>query len=300
MFPEFLLQATHNLVKKPWGGRYICDLKGVECNKIGESWEFSAHPSNPSYVILNDKIYSFIDVFNEYREKILGVLSQKYDYFPILLKIIDANENLSIQVHPSEKDVQDLGENDHGKEEGWIVLDSEDGFLYLGFKRELIFDENIEKKLNKINVNKFDSFFIPSGVIHALGRGTRVIELSTNSDITYRIYDFGRGRELHLDKALKVLRQVEVEELIQKPRILGGFKRFLDTPYFTVDFFEITGSMNMDYEAFHIIFCMDGDLTLRKREKVSVKKGNSALIPASTKNYSIESDYAEFFLVTGK
>ncbi|HIP63581.1 MAG TPA: mannose-6-phosphate isomerase, partial [Archaeoglobus profundus] len=111
MIPKFIFQSCENLVKKPWGGNYIGKLKGINVEGVGEAWEFSAHPSRPSLVLG----MRFDELVKKYKSEILGNL--RCDYFPLLVKIIDANENLSVQVHPSEEQAKMLNENDHGKEE---------------------------------------------------------------------------------------------------------------------------------------------------------------------------------------
>jgi len=305
MLPKFIFQAEDNLVEKPWGGNFIAKLKGIEANKIGESWEFSAHPSRPSLIAINGKI-RFDELIKKFRREILGDLEE----FPILVKLIDANEDLSVQVHPSEEQAKKLGEKDHGKPEAWVVLDAEENAkIYLGFKEDvepeeflkaIERNENVLNYLNAIRVEKGDAFYIPAGTIHALGKGVRVLEVSTNSNITYRIYDYGRGRELHLDKAFKVLnfKRTGVEELRQKPKRLNGLLRYIDTSYFKVD--RVLSNTRISKETFQILLCIDGRVKLKSSSDiVEVKRGRSALIPAITKDYGIElEDEAEAYVVS--
>ncbi len=305
MLPKFIFQAEENLVEKPWGGSFIAKLKGIKADKIGESWEFSAHPSKPSLIAINGKI-RFDDLIKRFRREILGDLEE----FPILVKIIDANENLSVQVHPSEDQAKALGEKDHGKPEAWIVLDAEeDAKIYLGFKEDIKPEEflkaiergeNILEYLNVVKVDKGDAFYIPAGTIHALGKGVRVLEVSTNSNITYRIYDYGRGRELHLDKALKVLnfKRTDVEELRQKPKRLNGLTRYIDTPFFKVD--QVVSNTKISKDTFQILLCVNGRVKLKSSSDiVEVERGRSTLIPAITKDYEIElEDDAEAYIVS--
>ena len=291
MIPKFIFQSCENLVKKPWGGNYIGRLKDINVEGIGESWEFSAHPSRPSLVLG----MRFDELVKKYKNEILGNL--RCDYFPLLVKIIDANENLSVQVHPSEEQAKMLNENDHGKEEAWVVIDATpDAKIYLGFRenvdqdvfiRELKQGKDITTYLNEIKVKKDDAFFIPSGTIHALGKGVRVLEVSTNSNITYRVYDYGRGRELHIDKAIKVLnfKMTNVSKL--KPKMMDGFMRLIDTPFFIID--KILESTEICKESFHILICLNGEIMLKSdSETVKVKKGKSVLIPAITEKYRID------------
>ena len=294
MLPMFILQAEENLVEKPWGGEFIAKLKGVGLKKIGESWEFSAHPSRPSKVAV-DGVMSMLELIERYGRDVIDGFKE----FPILVKIIDANDNLSVQVHPSEEQAKELGERDHGKPEAWVVLDADEGAkIYLGFKRDVDPDEfrkAVEKGgdvldyLNSVEVRKGDAFYIPAGTIHALGKGVRVLEVSTNSNITYRIYDYGRGRELHLDKAFKVLNfnRTDVDELRQRPKRTNGTIRLVDTEKFKVD--KVISSGKLKNEVFQIMLCVSGGIRLKtEEESVEVGKGRSVLIPAITKEFEIE------------
>ncbi len=300
MIPDFLFQAEENLVEKPWGGRFIAELKGVEGDRIGESWEFSAHPSRPSKVDV-DGVLDMIELVRKFREEIID----GFEEFPILVKIIDANEDLSVQVHPSEEMAKLLGEKDHGKPEAWVVIDAEkDAKIYLGFKEEVSPEElkraveegYILSLLNEVKVRKGDAFYIPAGTIHALGKGVRVLEVSTNSNVTYRIYDYGRGRELHLEKALKVLNfgKTNVEDLRQRGRRLNGLVRLIDTEFFRVD--RIAKNVRIENEAFGILLCLKG--IVRLNGKFEVRRGKSVLVPAKTKEFEVEVDDAEAYLIT--
>ncbi len=305
MLPKFIFQAEENLVEKPWGGNYIARLKGIEAGNIGESWEFSAHPSRPSKVAING-VAQLTDLIAKFKDEIIN----GFEEFPILVKIIDANEDLSVQVHPSEEQAKMLGEKDHGKPEAWVVLDADEGAkIYLGFKEDvepeefrkaIERNENILEYLNAIEVKKGDAFYIPAGTIHALGRGVRVLEVSTNSNITYRIYDYGRGRELHLDKAFKVLnfKKMNVEELRQKPKRLDGLMRCIDAPFFKVD--RIITDVKISKDTFQILLCVNGKVSLKSdSDVVEVTMGKSVLIPAITKEYEVEiEEDAEAYVVS--
>ncbi len=305
MLPRFILQAEENLVEKPWGGDFIAKLKGIGLKGIGESWEFSAHPSRPSKVAV-DGVMSMLELIERYREEVID----GFEEFPILVKIIDANDNLSVQVHPSEEQAKELGEKDHGKPEAWVVLDAEEGArIYLGFKRDVDPEEfrravergeGVLDYLNAVEVKRGDAFYIPAGTIHALGRGVRVLEVSTNSNVTYRIYDYGRGRELHLDKAMKVLNfeRTDVEKLRQRAKRVNGVERVVDTEFFKVD--RILSSGRMKNEVFQILLCVDGRMRLVGEEEiVEVGKGRSVLIPAITKEFEIEvEEGSEVYVVT--
>ncbi len=305
MLPKFIFQAEENLVEKPWGGDFIARLKGIKAERIGESWEFSAHPSRPSKVAV-DGIIDMLELIERYGKDVIDGFKE----FPILVKIIDANEDLSVQVHPSERQAKELGENDHGKPEAWVVLDADEGAkIYLGFKEDISPDEfrkaierneNVLRYLNAIEVKKGDAFYIPAGTIHALGKGVRVLEVSTNSNITYRIYDYGRGRELHLDKAFKVLnfRKTNIEELRQRSKRLNGLIRLIGTEFFRID--EIVADGKVSNDSFQILLCINGRVVLRSNsDVVEVKRGKSVLIPAITREYEVEiEDDAEAYVAS--
>ncbi len=305
MLPKFIFQAEENLVEKPWGGDYIAKLKGIKAEKIGESWEFSAHSSRPSKVAI-DGVATLTDLIARFRDEIID----GFEEFPILVKIIDANDDLSVQVHPSEEQAKELGEKDHGKPEAWVVIDADEGAkIYLGFKEDvepeefrkaIERNESVLEYLNAVEVKKGDAFYIPAGTIHALGKGVRVLEVSTNSNITYRIYDYGRGRELHLDKAFRVLNfnRTNVEDLRQKPKRLNGSIRCIDTPFFKVD--KIIANGRISNETFQILLCIDGKVVLRSNSDVAeVARGKSVLIPAITKEYEVEVEgYAEVYVIS--
>lgn len=184
-----------------WGGDKIRELlkREVPFSPVAESWEISTHPDGES-VIAEGKHKG---------ETLRGLLGE----LPVLVKYIDAKERLSVQVHPDEEYAR-LHENDSGKNEAWRVLAAEkNAFVYLGFKervspeavRRAVKSGTVENLLNKIPVKAGDSFYIPAGTVHAIGAGCFILEIQQTSNITYRLYDWGRGRELHVEKALDVL-----------------------------------------------------------------------------------------------
>ncbi len=280
--PPFLFQAEENLVEKTWGGNWIQNLKGLKIDKkIGESWEFSAHPSNPSFVLINKRKVNFIDLIKENKEKILGDI--KADTMPILVKLLDITKKISIQVHPSDEVAKMLGEDDRGKDEAWIVIGS--GKVYVGFKEDVnpsdLLGESIIEKINRFDAENLDSFKIPAGIIH-FAEEVRLLEVSTNSNLTYRIYDFS-GRETHFDKALKALRmkKSEVKEIM-------GEKGRISMDKFEVEVLNVKGEMEIENEVFMILLSLEGSVEIKARdEKAMLERGFSCLIPAITKSYTI-------------
>lgn len=201
-----------------WGGDYfIKHGKDFGVETISELWELSARDNESSIIATGDnRGKKLSDVLT--REDI-GPVYDRFNRFPLLVKLIDANDRLSIQVHPSDEYAL-KNENSLGKTESWIIIDADEGAgLYLGFKETLskeeirkhLEDNTITDYLNFIPVKKGDSFLINSGTVHAIGKGIRLIEIQENSDLTYRFYDYnrigkdGKPRELHINKALKVV-----------------------------------------------------------------------------------------------
>lgn len=204
-----------------WGGTKLRDIYGKNCDydRIAESWELSAHESGPSIVASGEfKGRTFNDYLRENGKKALGWKADGLDRFPILIKIIDAKEDLSIQIHPDDEYALKY-ENELGKNELWYVMDCEENsYIYWGLKKAISADElkrmvennTIENVLNKVKVKKGDVIFVEAGTIHAIGAGIMILEIQQNSNCTYRLYDYdrmdkyGNTRELHLDKALAV------------------------------------------------------------------------------------------------
>lgn len=186
---------------------------------MAESWELSTHKDGES--VIRDGEYmgmSLSSFVAQDKENILGKNASKFEFFPILIKFIDALDSLSIQVHPSDEYAL-TNEKEYGKTEMWYILDcEEDAFLYYGFNREItkeefrkrLNDNTILDVLNKVYVKKGDVFFINAGTVHAIGKGIMICEIQQNSNTTYRVYDynrkdkFGNLRDLHIDKAIDV------------------------------------------------------------------------------------------------
>lgn len=201
-----------------WGGNKFKSW-GKKSNKdiIAECWELSFHKDGAC--LIDSGVNKGFRLKDLATEKDIGEKAAKFPFFPILVKLIDAKDNLSVQVHPSDEYAL-KNENQFGKTEMWFVLENEPGaWLYVGFKHDVtkeeverrIKDNTITDVLNKIEVKPGEAYFIPSGTIHAIGKGVTVLEIQQNSNLTYRVYDFGRvgkdgkPRELHVQKALNVL-----------------------------------------------------------------------------------------------
>ena len=227
-----------------WGGDYFKKYRECSFDNVSESWELSIRKDN---VVLVDSINKPLDeVINE---DDLGIACKRFPYFPLLIKLIDAKDNLSIQVHPSDEYALKY-ENSFGKSEMWHIISCDPGAgLYVGLNKDYS-KEEIEKKLkdssileclNFYKVKPGDTFLINPGTIHAIGKGVRLIEIQQNSDLTYRLYDYlrkdknGNYRELHIDKALKVINYHQYQNQSIKGDVL------VDNQYFRVIKKEING-----------------------------------------------------------
>lgn len=288
-----------------WGGRRLIEEFGKkwEKEKLAETWELSAHKDGPS-IILNGKFEgkSLSDFLEIEGKEVLGENCKDLREFPILIKLIDANDNLSIQVHPND-DYALKNENQYGKTEVWYVLDAtEDAYLYFGFKEEISkeeFKERIENDtllevLNKEKVKKGDVFFIPAGTIHAIGAGIMIAEIQQSSNVTYRVYDFGRvdkngnRRELHIDKA------VEVTNLKKSERIIKDYPVIAECDYFKVE--KIEGGCfegRMDRDSFRSLLILEGEGRVKNDDTdLSFKKGDSLFLPAGEYDYEVKGSFS--------
>ncbi|MCD8020582.1 MAG: class I mannose-6-phosphate isomerase [Clostridiales bacterium] len=204
-----------------WGGDRLNEdfAKGIELSPLAETWECSTHPDGPSVVATGElKGQTLADVIKAHPEY-LGTHPKAEDGFPILIKLIDAKKDLSVQVHPDDAYARKHENGSLGKTEMWYVLDAtKDAKLIYGFYHDMdeaavrrsLEDGTLEKYLQKVPVQKDDVFFIPAGKVHAIGAGALIAEIQENSNLTYRLYDYGRvdktgrPRELHIDTALEV------------------------------------------------------------------------------------------------
>lgn len=298
-----------------WGGNKLKTVYNKESNWdiVAESWELSAHKDGLS-TIENGEFKGL--TFDKYLEKMGNkVIGNEYtkDRFPILNKIIDANQSLSIQVHPEDKYANEH-ENDNGKTEMWYIIDAEPGsYLYYGVKEKLAkeeFKESIEEgtlleKLNKVNVHKGDVFFIEAGTIHAIGEGILIYEVQQSSNVTYRVYDYkrkdkdGNERELHVEKALEVsnLKPNGEYNFDDKNSINSSLKRLAKSDYFDVLKGEVDDwSYTITEESFHAITFLEGNgEILTYGPSYKYEKGDTFFIPANNNEYKI-SGTGEFIL----
>lgn len=296
-----------------WGGSEICKFKGItpQQDGIGESWEVSGVEGNISVVesgaLKGDNLQ---DLVATYKEKLVGkhVFEKFGNTFPLLIKFIDARDNLSIQVHPDDE----LGMKRHhsfGKTEMWYVINAAPGaFLYSGFAKQLtpegyvksIEDNTFIDYLAKHEVKKGDSFFLPAGRVHAIGAGTFIAEIQQTSNITYRIYDYnrkdanGNARELHTELAKDAIDYKLYDDYkINYVHKENSPVQLESCQYFTTNLLELdelTSRDMSDKDSFIIYICMDGacNVTDAFGNKVEMKQGETILIPAAnTKQITI-------------
>lgn len=326
LYPLVFKPNLHTIV---WGGSRLKPWKQMPNNgdPIGESWEVSAVPSSPS--IIDNGCWAgmnLIDVISKLPTEILGrSVAQKYNnQLPLLVKFIDAQRDLSIQVHPDDK--MALREhNKFGKTEMWYVIDAKPGaYLYAGFKEELTPEEFAEIIENSKNNNSCDScdscsskkitdslarhevktgdvFYIPAGRVHAICGGILLAEVQQSSDVTYRIFDYnrpgmdGRPRELHTDLAAKALDYKVYDEYRTEYTIKdSASSKVLDSPFFNVRVVDIDQRFHRNlvkYDSFVITMCLKGSCHIKIRstgDEVVLHEGNSCLIPAAIADYDVE------------
>ena len=278
-----------------WGGRKLIDEynKKTDLSCAAESWELSTHPDGESVIADGHfKGLTLSQYFEQNGRDCIGKNALAFDFFPILIKLIDAKGNLSIQVHPDDEYAL-KNEHEYGKTEMWYIVDCNEGaYLYYGLKHEITkaeFEERIKNNtlleiLNKVPVHKGDVFFIPSGTVHAICEGILICEIQQNSNTTYRVYDYnrigadGKPRELHIQKAVEVSSLTPPPD-IQKPK--GN--TLVSCKYFTVDHVMCKGNLKTPTkpDSFLSVIVLDGSGELSLcGNKSDLKKGDSIFIPA--------------------
>ncbi len=297
---QYPLEFKPIFKEKPWGGYKLKSIlnKNIPGNHTGESWEISNVPENISVVKSGYfKGKNLQELIRKYQAYLLGKNNyKKYgNNFPLLIKYIDSNDDLSIQVHPDDN-IAYKKHRSFGKNELWHIIQADKGaVLYLGFKSgtthkaylEALQNGKLEYLLNKIEVKKGDTFYIPAGTVHAIGKGILLAEVQQSSDITYRIYDWnrpgldGKPRELHTDLAL--------EAINFKAQPDKKTENFIDTPYFKIEKINITNSKTInikELDSFIILMNTgDGDFNING---INLKKGKTLLISAKTSKINID------------
>ena len=279
-----------------WGGDKLRTQFGIESNlsPLAEAWVLSCHPDGPSLLPDGSALTDYLTA----NPASAGTRYRQFEQFPVLVKLIDAKKDLSIQVHPDDHYAM-AHENQYGKTEMWIVLEAEPGaYLYYGFKRSITHEEfaahikndTLPTVLNAVPVHKGDVLFIPSGTIHAICKGIVIAEIQQNSNVTYRVYDYGRTdaaghrRALHIEQALAVTQLTPPTQHDFGPH-LGQCR------YFTVDYRMAPFSGVADETSFVNLLVIEGTGTLAQgEERISLAPGNSVFITAGSGAYQIQGD----------
>jgi mannose-6-phosphate isomerase len=298
-YPMLLTPAYKDYI---WGGDKLKTEWGKESDlpRIAESWELSMYMGSLSFIengeYAGDSLYELLEMSHD----MTGAKCRAFNTFPMLVKLIDSRENLSVQVHPSDKYALEH-EKSYGKSEVWYVLDAEEGSgVYFGFKRSIAREEykrHIENNtltdiLNFVEVKPGDVFMIEAGTVHAIGAGLLICEIQQNSNLTYRVYDYGRvdsegkGRELHIDKALKVSKLTAAGPKSDCYPFVeyGGYKKRLvaNNKYFLAEHYVIDSGCHLyNEESFISLTVIGGNFSVTGGGvTVSATKGRTVFIPA--------------------
>lgn len=285
-----------------WGGNRLASEFGIKADvhPLAEAWVLSCHEAGPSVIENGPWAGTALSAFiREQGAGVLGSGCSRFQDFPILIKLIDAKENLSIQVHPSNEYAL-AHEGQYGKTEMWYILDAEPGaFLYYGFKKEITAEEfsraiaenDLVKYLNAVEVHRGDVIFIPAGTLHAICKGILLAEIQQNSNVTYRVYDYGRigsdgkPRPLHVEQAKAVT-------ALCPPRTSYPFHGHLaQCEYFTADVFQAPLEDVCDQQSFTSLLILEGAGSIRcEAGQLEIKKGDSLFLPAGSGPYQVTGD----------
>lgn len=277
-----------------WGGRRLIDEFGFESDKeiAAEGWMLAAHKDGTN-IVLNGELAG------KTLTEALRAFGGKEEHFPILIKLIDALDRLSVQVHPEDSYALEV-EGEPGKTEMWYIVDCEEGAqLIYGFKTEItkeefekrICDNTLDEVMNYVPVKKGDVFFIAAGTLHAIGKGILIAEIQQNSNTTYRVSDYGRlgadgkPRELHVKKAIDVTKT-------EKPAIpygsvgevtehsFGRVRALAECEYFSVKSVSLDGGLGINCPQFVSLLVLDGEVSVKYEEGLIIAgKGDSIYIP---------------------
>ncbi|MDU8885577.1 type I phosphomannose isomerase catalytic subunit [Yeosuana sp. MJ-SS3] len=314
------LRFTPILKHKVWGGQKLRSLlnKKSDLLNVGESWEISDVEGDIS-VVSNGSLkgQSLQDLLQTYRSDLIGHQNYKVfgNKFPLLIKFIDAKEDLSIQLHPNDE-LAAKRHNSFGKTEMWYIMQAdEDSNLIVGFNQKVnpeIYLKHLENKtlpqiLNFDKVQKGDTYFIEVGRVHAIGAGVMLAEIQQTSDITYRVYDWdrfdenGNGRDLHNDLAIDAIDfdmendfRVSYSKTKNQPNIM------VSCPYFTTNYLDVTKTLQKEnhHDSFMIYICVEGQAEIiTELTMETINTGETILIPACIKAYQIKSENAKLLEV---
>ena len=296
-----------------WGGDKIIPFKHLDdhLENVGESWEISGVPGNETVVADGEYAGKKLnELVIEQKDKLVGKANYERfgDEFPLLIKFIDARQDLSIQVHPTDEIAKRQGK-ERGKTEMWYIMDSDkDAKLYSGLKKQItpeqykamVEDDTITDALAQYEVKEADCFFLPAGRIHAIGTGCFLAEIQQTSDVTYRIYDFkrkdkdGNYRQLHTKEAAECINYTgEDDYRTHYEHKKNEGVTLVECPYFTTAVYDLDEPMTLDYselDSFVILIGLKGEGTITDNEgnEITLQGGESIVVPASTQTLKVE------------
>lgn len=305
-----------------WGGNKLARVlnKPFEGETIGESWELSGVDGDVS-VVANGPLQgkTLTELMETYQGRFLGesVYERFGLEFPILIKFIDAQKDLSIQLHPHD-DLARERHNSFGKTEMWYIMDSDPGAeLIVGFNKDVtkeeyqkhLADDRLLELLNYEEVQEGDTFFIRTGKIHAIGAGVLLAEIQQTSDITYRVFDFNRRdkegnlRELHTELALDAMDYKRKDDFkVNYSTTANRANALVHCPYFKTDYRKLTEDSQIEYtgvDSFRIYMCVEGTALLEAEAgSIALQKGETALIPAEINTLTVKTAGAGLLEVT--
>lgn len=306
-FYPFIFKAIFK--DRIWGGNQLKTIfdKNIPNNQIGESWEISTVPEDVS--VIENGIYqgkSLNEMIELFPNEILGesVFERFGTQFPLLIKLLDAQQDLSIQLHPNDELAQKR-HNSFGKTEMWYVVEAQkESRIIVGFKKEsnqeeylqYLSENKIVDLLEEIPVQKGDIFMLETGTIHAIGAGIVIAEIQQTSDVTYRIFDFdrkdahGNTRELHTEQALEAINYKTTPCKKEYSNAVNTLNKVIESKYFITNVLNLEGEINFSTnQKFVILMCIEGFFEISKNEQIfSYKKGDSILIPAILKEINVK------------
>lgn len=318
---DYPIKFNPILKEKIWGGEKLKNILNKETNRddLGESWEISGVKGDIS-VVANGKLkgFSLIDLLKEYKDKILGKsIYEEFDAdFPLLIKFIDANTELSVQLHPNDE-LAHQRHNSFGKTEMWYIMQADKGAkINIGFKESVSKEEYISlleegkivELLNFEEVKNGDSFFINTGKVHAIGAGVLLAEIQQTSDVTYRIYDWdrtddeGNSRELHTALAIDAIDFEKKDDFkLNYEKIKNISSEVASCQYFTTNYLPVEGKIQKDYsnlDSFVIYMCVggNGEVSINGNSE-KIAQGETLLIPAENKEVQISAENCELLEV---
>lgn len=308
------------LKDKIWGGNKLIKQfsKNSNSRELGESWEVSTVPGDIS-IVVNGQLESksLQELLEEHTHDLIGNKNYKRfgNDFPLLIKFIDAKQDLSIQLHPDDE-LAKSRHNSFGKTEMWYVMQADkDANLIVGFNQNMdkekylrhLENKTLTQILNFDKVKEGDTYFIEAGRVHAIGAGVLLAEIQQTSDVTYRVYDWdrvdnqGNERELHNDIAIDAFKfDMEDDFRVTYDREKNISNEMVSCPFFTTNFLELNSETEKqnDKDSFLIYMCVDGEVEVTTTTTSDIiSKGETILIPASVKDFNLRTSYAKLLEV---